>query len=166
MRRCAKGLHAEGLPGVRCDVRVWSVFLFFAIALIAATPEQLYKQARRAEKKGDILRAYTLYTQASFLEPKNPEYEGRSMALRSTALNQANITLAPMTGVADLPPDTSSTNISEEDLALMKRLLPPPEVHGSPERHDFALSGTARQLMEQVTKAYGLDVVFDGDYDT
>ena len=151
-------------------MRVWSVFLFFAIAIFAATPEQLYKQAKRAEKKGDLLRAYTLYTQASFLEPKNSEYEGRSMALRSTALNQANIQLAPMTGVmtavADLPPDTSATNISEEDLALMKRLLPPPEVHGRPEKHDFALSGTARQLMEQVTKAYGLDVVFDGDYDT
>ena len=159
------GLHVLGRSGVKDHVRAWLFLLFFVIAASAATPEQLYKQAKRAEKKGDILRAYTLYTQASFLDPKNSEYEGHSLALRSTALNSANINLAPA-AMADLPPDTSSTNISEEDLALMKRLTPPPEVHGSPGQHDFALSGTARQLFEQVTRTYGLDVVFDGDYDT
>jgi len=147
-------------------VRVCLVFICLALAAWADTPEQLFKRARKAEKKGDILRAYALYTQASFLDPKNPEYEGRSMALRSTALDQANITLSPVTSLKDLPPDNTKTNITEEDLALMKRLSPPPEVKGTPGTRDFSLNLPATQLFEQVTRAYGLDVVFDGDYNT
>lgn len=144
-------------------MRVWLV-LIFALAALAETPEQIYKRAKKAEKKGEILRAYALYTQASFLDPKNAEYEGRSMALRGTALADATIKLPPITSI--LPPDATMTNISDEDLALMRRLLAPPEVKAKAGKQDFALNGTARQLFEQVAKAYGLDVVFDGDYDT
>lgn len=142
-----------------------------ALAAWGETPEQLFKRAKKLEKSGEILRAYALYTQAAFLDPKNPEYEGRSMALRSTALGQANVTLPPLSSVpaaaaiGNLPSDTLSTNITEEDLEMMKRLTPPPEVQGSAEKRDFAISGTARQLFEQVSRAYGLDVVFDGDFD-
>lgn len=148
-------------------MRVWFVFLFIALAVWADSPEQLYKRARKAEKSGDILRAYALYTQASFLAPKNLEYEGRSMALRSTALGQAQVTLPTLTSLPDtLGPDVTGAKVSDEDLALMKRLVAPPDVKANPKKQDFALSGTARQLFEQVAKAYDLDVVFDGDYDT
>ncbi|MBY0504258.1 MAG: hypothetical protein K2X03_10125 [Bryobacteraceae bacterium] len=144
------------------SVRVW-FFLILTLAAWAETPQQIYKRARKAEKQGDILRAYALYTQASFLDPKNPEYEGRSMALRTTALGDAKVTLPQ---AKDLAPDTTGAKISDEDLADMKRLTAPPELKGNPGKRDFALNGTARQLFEQVTKAYGMDVVFDGDYDT
>lgn len=144
-------------------MRVWFVFLFIALTGWADSPQQLYKQAKKAEKHGDILRAYALYTQASFLDPKNPEYEGRSMALRGTALGEAKVDLAA--GVAGMAPDVTGALISDADLALMKRLTMPPEIKGSPTKQDFALKGTARELFEKVTQAYGLDVVFDGDYD-
>ncbi len=148
-------------------MRVWLVILFIALAAWADTPQQLFKRAKKAEKHGDLLRAYALYTQASFLDPKNSEYEGRSMALRGTALGDAKVTLPPLASIPNqLPPDVSGTNISEDDLALMKRLVVPPDLKGAAGKRDFALKGTARQLFEQVTKAYGLDVVFDGDYET
>ena len=147
-------------------MRFGFLLALMAISAYADTAEQLFHRAKKAEKNGDILRAYALYTQASFLEPKNAEYEGRSMALRSTALNGANVNLAPATLEKDLAPDRSGTNITDEDRAAMARLRPPPDVKGSAERRKFALSGTARQLFEQVSKAYGLDVVFDGDFDT
>lgn len=145
-------------------MRVWFVFLFIALDGWADSPQQLYKQAKKAEKHGDILRAYALYTQASFLDPKNPEYEGRSMALRGSALGEAKVELAP--GLSGMAPDVTGAIISDEDLALMKRLTVPAEIKGAAIKQDFALTGSARELFEKVTKAYGLDVVFDGDYDT
>jgi Flp pilus assembly secretin CpaC len=51
-----------------------------------------------------------------------------------------------------------------EDLKQARRPQPPFELKASPDRHDFAIRGDAQTLFEQVSKAYGLDVVFDSDY--
>ena len=66
-------MHARQPFGVTISVRVWFVLIFITLAAWADSPAQLYKRAKKAEKKGDILRAFTLYTQASFLDPKNPD---------------------------------------------------------------------------------------------
>ncbi len=143
-----------------------AVLLLCTLALWAETPEQLYKRAKKAEKAGDVLRAYTLYTQASLLEPGNHEYEGRSMALRSTALGSVNLNLDVEKTVKELPKDAAAANITDEDRELIKRMQPPPEVKGKPGVQNFNLTGNGRKLFEQVSKAYGLEVVFDGDYDS
>ena len=41
---------------------------------------------------------------------------------------------------------------------------PPFELKAAPIHRDFDLRADARSLFEQVAKQYGLDVVFDGDY--
>jgi len=61
----------------------------------------------------------------------------------------------------DLP---ISTAITEADLAEARRLQPPPELQASSERKTLNLSGDAKSVFEQAARAYGLDVVFDGDY--
>src|SRR5207244_13100497 len=40
----------------------------------------------------------------------------------------------------------------------------PPELKGSPEKKSFNLKGDARTIFEKVAEAYGLLVVFEGDY--
>ena len=138
--------------------------------MCAQTAIDLYWQARELEKKGDLDRAYALYTQASFLEPRNKEYRGRSIALESKVRSKIKLDLTPKPesdetkSLPDLGPKVD-TYITDEDLEEVKRLLPPPELQAAPGRRDFNLNVEARPLWEQVAKAYGLEVVFDGDYD-
>ena len=51
--------------------------------------DKLYKQGRKAEKAGEIARAYILYTQAAALEPARTIYALRAQALQSRAAMQA-----------------------------------------------------------------------------
>jgi general secretion pathway protein D len=49
----------------------------------------VYRQAQQAEKKGDVVRAYLLYSQAAAMDPENRKYWGRSLGLRTKAVMQA-----------------------------------------------------------------------------
>ncbi len=54
--------------------------------------------------------------------------------------------------------------LAQQDLEDIRRLKPPPRLQGKPGRQDLQLSGDARGLFEQAAKAYGLQCVFDADY--
>jgi general secretion pathway protein D len=60
------------------------------------------------------------------------------------------------------PPITGS--ITEKELAETRKPQPPQELKGKPGLHDLDFRGNSKQLFEQVSRVYGLDVVFDGDY--
>ena len=91
-------LHAQAGSGVKSYVKVRFLVCWLAAAAlwaqtaaspIAASPaaaRDLFLDAKRAEKKGDLFRAYSLYTQASALAPGNAEYAGKSIGLRSKAM--------------------------------------------------------------------------------
>lgn len=148
-------------------VRYSLLCLLVPAALLAAdTAQDLYRDAKRAEKKGDIVRAYTLYTHASALDPSNAEYAGKSLSLRTSALTSAKI--AQPSGALPLPdpapPVPAEMAITPKDLDEMKRLLPPPALAPSKERRDLKLNGPPRKLIEDVLKAYGYDAIFDTDY--
>src|SRR6202030_1983192 len=74
------------------------------------------------------------------------------------------------TDLADGPAEADSTEqspvepITEKDLREARKMLPPPELKASPGRQDFNLKADPKHLFEQVARAFGLDVVFDGDY--
>ncbi len=132
---------------------------------------KLYKQGRKAERKGDMAQAYLLYSQAAALAPQKKEYWLKSQAVRSRAAMQSKIT-PPASSQTDLiaevgalpdEPDPALT-ITEKDLRDSRKPLPPKEVSALPGRRDFDLKDEPRRLYEQVSKAFGLDVVFDGDY--
>jgi len=54
--------------------------------------------------------------------------------------------------------------LTPQDLEEIRRLKPPPRLQGTPGRQHLQLSGDAKALFEQTAKAYGLDCVFDADY--
>jgi Flp pilus assembly secretin CpaC len=151
--------------------RTLGVCLALAVVLAASSGEasRLYKEGQKAERAGEIVRAYLLYAQAAGLDPANRQYWARSQALRTRAALVARPLPRPIATSSspapkvELPPAPSS--LSPEDLADIHRLKPPPELSGTPGRKTLELKGDAKQVFERVALAYGLDVVFDGDYE-
>ena len=120
-------------------------------------------QAEEAERNGDTLRAWSLYTHAAAMEPKNPRWAGKALSLRTSALEEAKIVYQERGG--DIPLDPSLVRpITEDELQEIERLRPPPELKPTPGRRSVDLRGTSRALWEQAMKACGLEAVFDGDY--
>jgi general secretion pathway protein D len=145
-----------------------------ALPLCADEPsaKDLYKRGRKYEKNKDFANAYLMYAQAAAADPRKSEYWQRAEALRRRAAVAANV--LPTTASASTPqpgaaptadsapepiPDAESNEVAEA-----RKPLPPFELEGAPGKKSFDLRADAKALWEQVTKAYGLDIIFDGDY--
>ena len=150
-------------------VRIFLLVLALVLAtrVWASEASDLYKRGRKAEKSGHIARAYLLYSQAAALEPNNHLYWSRTMALQTRAAMEAKVT--PKL-VEDLPdpgeeePLPAPAEATQQDLAEARKPMPPTVLDAQPVRKDFALKGNAKTLFETVARAYGLDCIFDGDY--
>ena len=130
-----------------------------ALGSLAAQPaRELFEQGKRAEKKRDLFKAYSLYTQAAALEPDNAEYAGKSIALRSTAMGQVKVEPKPEPQAAkpELPayvphPEIQvDTLISAKDLADLERLRPPPELKPTNKKLSIKETAAPRELFERV----------------
>src|SRR5579863_9054802 len=125
-------LHATSVKCVNPFVRGIPVFLALILASSAWASDatKLYNEARKAEKAGQVARAYLLYTEAAALEPANHLYWSRSLALQTRAAMQAKVTPATEgVGAADdaepepdAPPPLAAT---AEDLMEARKPLPP-----------------------------------------
>jgi len=159
-------------------VRTFPILLVLALATGAWASEasKLYKEGRKAEKAGQVARAFLLYSEAAALEPGNHTYWSRSLALQtragleSKAMPQvltadAGDSSAGSPGVDAAPePDEALPTPTALDLAEAHKPLPPAKLNALPVRKDFNLRANAKSLFETVAHAYGLDCVFDGDY--
>jgi type II secretory pathway component GspD/PulD (secretin) len=137
-----------------------------AAALPAAEQdaEKLLKEARKAEKAGQIARAYLLYANAAALSPQDPDIWLKAQALQSRAAMAANVKppAVPLSQALELPDGFEAA--TTKDLLEARKPLPPVELEPTVGRQDFNLTGDPRQLFDQVARAFGLDTVFDGDY--
>lgn len=125
----------------------------------------VFAGARRHERAGDLVSAYLLYSQAAALNPQNPDYWLRSQTLRPRALLtvQAGAESRP-DAVPVVAAPQASTLVPDADLADSRRPQPPMGLKALSGRKDLDLRGNARELFERVAEAYGLDVIFDFDY--
>jgi general secretion pathway protein D len=148
------------------------VFLLCAIAagrLMAqdVSAWELYERGREAEKSGHMAQAYLLYSQAAVMEPKNRNYWLRSQAIKSRAALEAKPMPPPEAALdAETSPllERQLDKPSARDLAEARQPLPPTELQAAPETRDIDLRGDSQKLFEEVAHAFGLDCVFDGDY--
>jgi general secretion pathway protein D len=139
----------------------------------APSAKSLYKLGQKAERSGDVVRAYLLYAQAAAMDPKHTKYWERSQALRTKAALKARA----MPDLSDLnvpsfaeEPEARehagfSSTISPEDLEEVSRMRPPPKLAADPARKKIDLRGNAKSLFEQTAKMFGLEVMFDPAYD-
>lgn len=129
---------------------------------------RVFEQARKLEKKGKVVDAYLLYSQASALDPANPRYRVFAQAVQPKAVMEGKLGLAaaaPTPAAADdLSDDTAELRIPDADLAEARKPQPPRELKGAPGLKSFNLKDNAKNLFQKVATAYGLDVVFDGEY--
>lgn len=133
----------------------------------------LYKIGRKYEKRKDYPNAYLYYSMAAAKDPAKQEYWLRAQALQRRAVEKAGVMPAGAgaseTVTKSDPLETAGPAIpeaDEKDLRDARKPQPPVEIQASAAEHDFDLRGDYKQLWEQVAEAYGLKVVFDGDYDT
>ncbi|HWR54445.1 MAG TPA: hypothetical protein VN428_25280, partial [Bryobacteraceae bacterium] len=133
--------------------------------------KELFQRGQKAERSGDIVEAYLLYSQAAGLEPTKLEYWAKSQALRTKAALQAKPAPRPEiksenpSEISEAAPPGFSEQITADDLAELRRLKPPPDLTPSDERCTLDLRGTAKTLYERIARMWGLDTVFDGDFE-
>lgn len=146
-------------------LRVAELLLCLAVALLGADPaETLFRAGQSAERAGDRLQAYLLYSRAASLAPGNAAYAQRRMALEaSTAL------VRPAQSGPDPADETIGTAVLAQtpdgvDLWEAQRAAPPPRLVGSSVRKNFDLKGDARTVFESVASAYGLVAIFEDGY--
>lgn len=151
--------------------RVLLLCLLVACCLLADNPTaaQLYEKGRRAEKSGRMAEAYIMYSEAAAMEPKNQTYWLRSQAVRSRAALEAK----PMPQEAaeqaayDGPGDALEAVIeppTAQDRIDAAKPLPPTELNAERGVKDLDFRGNFEELFQQAAHVYGLDCVFDGDY--
>ncbi|HEV3334602.1 MAG TPA: FG-GAP-like repeat-containing protein [Bryobacteraceae bacterium] len=159
------GLHASAASSVTFTVRFSLLALVvFAPLAIGTDAAHLYAQGRAAEKAGHFDQAYVLYSEAAALEPGNTTYWWRSQAVRSRAALQAKPVPPPG---ALTPEDSDQIHVegaTAGDLLEARKTKPPTELKADLAPRDFDVQGDSRMLFENVARAFGLDCVFDGDY--
>jgi general secretion pathway protein D len=142
------------------------VFCALTLLLVTATllaasgkdARRLFAEGRKAERAGDAVRAYLLYSQAVAQDPNNLEYWLRRQAVRARAVLQPKPVEAPMAEKLALEDTTGGQPV------LAREPQPPLELKASPERRNLDLRGDAKTLFTEVARAYRLNVLFDPDY--
>lgn len=129
---------------------------------------QVFARGRKLEKKGKTIDAYLLYSQAAAMDPANPKYRAFSQAVQRQAVMEAKPTVsaAPAGDASGVEDEAAAedSRITDQELAEARQPRPPRELKATPGVKSFDLKDNAKGLFEKVSKAYGLDVVFDGDY--
>ena len=150
------------------------VCLAAAAVLLAEEPSasDLYRKGRKAERAGEVVQAYLLYSEAAAKAPSHPEYGVRAQALQIRAALKAHAMPArDASGKTTLePPEVLespgfSTAIAEKELAELRRMKPPPQLKASADVKTLDLKGDAKALFSQATSAFGLGVAFDPEYE-
>lgn len=144
--------------------RLIGCLLLAAASLTPQSPQKLYRQGRKSEKKAQYAQAYLYYAQAAAADPGQAAYWARAQSVQTKALIESPV--APGSASEPVAEDGPSLLgvITESEAREARRPLPPAELQARPGRQSFDLRGDARTLYEKIAKAFGLDVVFDGEY--
>jgi general secretion pathway protein D len=144
------------------------LFLCLSTALWADEASRLYQKARQAERDGRPVEAFVLFAKAAGLRPTEPKYRMGIERLRSRAVQ----VLAAATPLPE-PPGTIITVADDADepdppspaeIRQAEQPNEPPRLRPNDQRRSFNLQDNSRALYQAVTSAYGLQVVFDPDY--
>jgi general secretion pathway protein D len=129
------------------------------LSLAANSASDLFKQAEKAEHAGDIFHAYLLYAQAASIEPSNVKFQARKNALAAAT---ARLAAAGTSGTVE--EQLAAGELSPAEISDLREAAPPPELKPATLKKSFDLRGNARDIVEQVGAAYGLQVEADRDY--
>ncbi len=153
---------------------VAAVLCLLAAAPICAdepTAWDLFERGRAAEKAKHIAQAYLFYAQAAAMDPKNQSYWQHAQAIRTRAALEglvmpetAAVGAAPDPAPDDAPPPFKPEVPSARDLWDACRQSSPPELVPDDGTGVIDLHGDSKPIWQDLAKIFGLDCVFDGDY--
>jgi general secretion pathway protein D len=145
--------------------------LFAALPICADEPSawELFERGREAEKAGHIAQAYIFYAEAAAMDPKNHSYWQHSQAIRTRASLEGLVMPEATTAAADADPDPDEPAFKPEEASARDmwdaaRQASPPELAPDDGTGDIDLHGDPKQIWQDLAKLFGLDCVFDGDY--
>jgi hypothetical protein len=133
--------------------------MLVAAAGLAGTGEdarRLFRDGQKAERAGDVVRAYILYSEAVARDPYNLEY-WRSRELARVPATLRLRPTKPPDGVNPAPGEARRPAVEREP-------QPPPELQARPGRRDLDLRGDSRVLFTETARAFGLEAAFDPEY--
>jgi hypothetical protein len=155
-------------------LRVSLVGVVLALRLLAQDPQEpsaweLYEKGRAAEKAGHMAEAYLMYAEAAAMDPRNKTYWERTQAVQTRAAMEAKPqpkipTVAELEKEISQEPEFHFDPPSAEDLAAARQPLPPTQLDADPGVRDLDFSGDFKKLFQSVARAYGLECVYDSDY--
>ncbi len=124
--------------------------------------KELFKDAQRAERAGQIELAYVLYAEAAAKDPRNIEYWAHAQELKPLASKRFEQSLPPEIKPPAPTLDASVVgSLSDAELAEARSLRQPPHVNPALGVKDFDLRGDSQALIEAVVREFHLRVVFD-----
>lgn len=128
--------------------------------------EAIFRAGQRAEAAGDTVNALMLYARAADLDPDNLRFllQQNRLQIRTGQLVETVLGPDPEDEAGRAAFRLATEQLSPSDVLGGEEALPPPLLRDSGERHSFDLRGTARLIFEEVGEAYGIDVVFEADY--
>ncbi|MEI9813573.1 MAG: type II and III secretion system protein [Acidobacteriota bacterium] len=127
----------------------------------------VYRAAQKAEAAGDSLNAFFLYGRAATLDPSNAILALQQQAVKSRLL-QTSVAIPGLDPALD-PEIRMANRISLEQLTPSEVIegdpaLAPLRLKDSTERRSFDLRGTPRLVIEGVLRAFGIDTIFEQDF--
>ncbi len=142
------------------------VCLAAALCAQQMAPPDLTKlmwRAQELEEQGETLLAWLAYSQIAGLDRGNELAVGKALQLRTAALAKASLTsTAQFAGEAEIPEEM---RISERELREARELLPPPMLEPKKTLVTMRLTSDAKTLTQRLFDQFGVEVIFDGDYE-
>ena len=147
--------------------RTFVSLLTLAVCAWSQSAEQMRVDAKRAEKSGDAVRAYLLYSQAAGVDQRDVSSWGKAVALQARVLetlqfpaDKAGKVAAAVAAVA-APIDPQAPDLG--DLVAARYMGAPLRLAPNPGLRSFDLRGDTKAICEQALKAYGIEAIFDAD---
>jgi len=150
---------------------LFGLVAFACFAAVDPVAARLAKEAQEAQKAGQIVRAYLLYSAAASRDPSNPTYRNDRDALAAAAqlLTKANVESSEVSAdikAAETAPEQPAKESafeagSRKELEETEALQSLPQVRADPGVRDFDLRGDEKSLFPEVATAYGIRAVWD-----
>ncbi|MEP6963714.1 MAG: hypothetical protein ABI995_16675, partial [Acidobacteriota bacterium] len=133
--------------------------------------KSLYQAAQQAEAAGDTLNAFFLYNRAGAITAKNSAFSFQGAAQSGVLQNRLMQSAVVLTGPdptldkeAQMVQRMATEDLTASDVIESREARLPPRLKGSQELKTFDIRGSIRPVWEEVARAYGIQLVFEQDY--
>jgi general secretion pathway protein D len=144
-------------------MRRWCLLLLLACPIQADEAGRLYQEARKAEREGRPVEAFTWYARAAGLKPAEAKYRLAIHRLQPRVIQALEAAAPRAAEPAGAAVTVESEEVAEGEIGPAEQLAEPVQVRPREGPRSFHLEGDARTLYEVVASAYGVAAVFDPD---